>query len=67
MELEESIKESDLDIASLTNWTDEVLAWELDHSELNLFESKITGNFWPSFKLFIVSSEVQPQHRQLFI
>ncbi|KAG1844478.1 hypothetical protein F4604DRAFT_1884448 [Suillus subluteus] len=44
MELEESIKESDLGVVSLTNWTNEVLAWELDHSKPNPFESKVTGN-----------------------
>lgn len=45
-ELEESIQESDLGVASLTTWKSEVVAWELDHSNPNPFESRIAGDFF---------------------
>ncbi|KAG2358630.1 hypothetical protein BDR07DRAFT_1452640 [Suillus spraguei] len=58
-ELEESIKQSDLGVASLTNWTNEVLAWELDHSNPNPFESRVTATMQAAVRLELLMQDVQ--------
>ncbi|KAG1844382.1 hypothetical protein F4604DRAFT_1596194 [Suillus subluteus] len=59
-ELEESIQESDLGVASLTTWKSEVIAWELDHSNPNPFESRIAGDFFSLlFSLELVMQDTQ--------
>ncbi|KAG2353833.1 hypothetical protein BDR07DRAFT_1454358 [Suillus spraguei] len=58
-ELEESIKQSDLGVASLTNWTNEVLAWELDHSNPNPFESRVTATTQAAVCLELLMQDAQ--------
>ncbi|KAG1734228.1 uncharacterized protein EDB91DRAFT_1238442 [Suillus paluster] len=58
-ELEESIKDSDLGVASLTTWTSEVVAWELDHTKPNPFESRITAVTQPAVRLELVMQDTQ--------
>ncbi|KAG2137098.1 uncharacterized protein EDB93DRAFT_1242270 [Suillus bovinus] len=58
-ELEESIKQSDLGIASLTNWTNEVLAWELDHSNPNPFESRVAATTQVAIRLELLMQDAQ--------
>ncbi|KAG1722596.1 uncharacterized protein EDB91DRAFT_1240203 [Suillus paluster] len=58
-ELEESIKQSDLGVASLTNWTNEVLAWELDHSNPNPFESRVTATMQAAVHLELLMQDAQ--------
>ncbi|KAG1875869.1 hypothetical protein C8R48DRAFT_745561 [Suillus tomentosus] len=58
-ELEESIKQSDLGVASLTNWTNEVLAWELDHSNPNPFESRVTATTQAAVRLELLMQDAQ--------
>ncbi|KAG2359746.1 hypothetical protein BDR07DRAFT_1452251 [Suillus spraguei] len=59
MELEEFIKQSDLGVASLTNWTNEVLAWELDHSNPNPFESRVTATMQVAIHLELLMQDAQ--------
>ncbi|KAG1741216.1 hypothetical protein EDD22DRAFT_786755 [Suillus occidentalis] len=59
MELEESIKQSDLGVASLTNWTNEVLAWELDQSNPNPFESRVTATTQAAVHLELLMQDAQ--------
>ncbi|KAG2144545.1 hypothetical protein DEU56DRAFT_883917 [Suillus clintonianus] len=58
-ELEESIKQSDLGVASLTNCTNEVLAWELDHSNPNPFESRVTATTQAAVRLELLMQDAQ--------
>ncbi|KAG2341292.1 hypothetical protein BDR05DRAFT_977042 [Suillus weaverae] len=58
-ELEESIKQSDLGVASLTNWTNEVLAWELDHLNPNPFESRVTATMQAAIRLELLMQDTQ--------
>ncbi|KAG1854315.1 hypothetical protein C8R48DRAFT_609911, partial [Suillus tomentosus] len=58
-ELEKSIKQSDLGVASLTNWTNKVLAWELDHSNPNPFESRVTATMQAAVRLELLMQDAQ--------
>ncbi|KAG1803227.1 uncharacterized protein BJ212DRAFT_1487093 [Suillus subaureus] len=64
-ELEESIKESDLGTISLTNWMNEVLAWEPDHSKPNPFESRVTAITQVTVHLdILISTGLDLKHAQ---
>ncbi|KAG1821349.1 hypothetical protein EV424DRAFT_1511830 [Suillus variegatus] len=58
-ELEESVQQSDLGAALLTTWTSEVVAWELDRSKPNLFESRITAVTQAAVHLKLVMQDTQ--------
>ncbi|KAG1759135.1 hypothetical protein EDD22DRAFT_981161 [Suillus occidentalis] len=58
-ELEESIQASDLGVASLATWTSEVVAWELDHSKPNPFESRIAAVTQAAVRLELVMQDTQ--------
>jgi hypothetical protein len=44
-DLEKSIEQSELGAASLAAWTEEVIAWESDHTKPNPFNSQSQGKF----------------------
>ncbi|KAG1760000.1 hypothetical protein EDD22DRAFT_980836 [Suillus occidentalis] len=58
-QLEESIQASDLGIASLGTWTSKVVAWELDHSKPNPFESRIAAVTQAAVHLELVMQDTQ--------
>ncbi|KAG1886583.1 hypothetical protein F4604DRAFT_1917395 [Suillus subluteus] len=59
LQLEESIQESDLGVALLTTWKSEVVAWELDHSNPNPFESRIAAITQAAVRLELVMQDTQ--------